>query len=319
MENGFKKICQFVGDGSVKETTIDQWHTKKETIWVHVDFKNEEVKEWLLTQSNLSEIAVDALIAEDTRPRLTSIDKGILVCLRGVNCNPGSDPEDMVSLRMWMNENRIITSQHRRVEAINDIQNEFSKSEGPTNASSFLSMLIDKNIDHISNVVSDIEDKIDEIEEYLIDKNKASLKSELSAYRRTIIQLRRYIAPQRDALQKFQIEPIKWLSEYDKMHIRENGDRAIRCLEDLEATRERATIIHEEMNAKLSEQMNQTIYMMSIVATIFLPLGLLTGLLGINVGGIPGANFEPAFLIVCAILSVIAVLEYIFFKKRQVL
>ena len=134
-----------------------------------------------------------------------------------------------------------------------------------------------------------------------------------------IIGLRRYVVPQRESLARLVIEKADWLSEIDRHRLRESTDRIGRCIDDLDATRDRAAVAQEELNARLSEQMNQTIYMMSIVATIFLPLGLLTGLLGINVGGIPGVDTKWAFAIVCGILAIIASIVYIVFKRKQII
>ena len=88
-------------------------------------------------------------------------------------------------------------------------------------------------------------------------------------------------------------------------------------MEDLDSARERAAVTQEELAGRLAEQMNKTMYVLSIVAAIFLPLGLITGLLGINVGGIPGVDSGWAFTIVCLILIGIAVVQAIVFKKMK--
>jgi zinc transporter len=75
-------------------------------------------------------------------------------------------------------------------------------------------------------------------------------------------------------------------------------------------------VAQDELNSRLSEQMNKTMYVLSMVAGIFLPLGLLTGLLGINGGGMPGVNSPWAFIIVCVILVVTATLQMLFFRRR---
>ena len=63
--------------------------------------------------------------------------------------------------------------------------------------------------------------------------------------------------------------------------------------------------------------MNRTMYILSIVAGIFLPLGLLTGLLGINVGGMPGTESKIAFTVVCVFLVVVAGVEYWIFRRKK--
>jgi zinc transporter len=101
------------------------------------------------------------------------------------------------------------------------------------------------------------------------------------------------------------------------VHLREIADRTTRYVEDLDSARDRAAVTQDELNSRLSERMNKTMYVLSIVAGIFLPLGLLTGLLGINVGGIPGTQSPFAFLIVCALLVLVAILQAVLFKRMR--
>lgn len=105
------------------------------------------------------------------------------------------------------------------------------------------------------------------------------------------------------------------LNEASRVHVRELTERTSRFVEDIDSARDRAAITQEELNNRLSEQMNKAMYLLSIVAAIFLPLGLITGLLGINVGGIPGAENKLSFLIVTVFLVVLAVILVGLFKR----
>ena len=103
----------------------------------------------------------------------------------------------------------------------------------------------------------------------------------------------------------------------DRLRLRESADRTTRFIEDLDLARERAVVVQEELLSRLSEKMDRTMYVLSIVAAIFLPLGFLTGLLGINVGGIPGADFKGSFLIFCIFLVLIVGLQIWIFKRKK--
>jgi zinc transporter len=85
--------------------------------------------------------------------------------------------------------------------------------------------------------------------------------------------------------------------------------------EELEAIRDRAQIVQDQIMDRRAETMNSQMLLLSIVAAIFLPLGLLTGLLGVNVGGIPLANSSWGFAIVCAILIVVSIGQIWLFKR----
>jgi zinc transporter len=150
-----------------------------------------------------------------------------------------------------------------------------------------------------------------------VSAETAELRPRLAELRRESISLRRYIAPQRDMLARLAHERIAWLTESDKMLLRETAERTARYVEDIDAARERALISQEELNNRLAERMNRAMYTLSIVAAIFLPLGLLTGLLGINVGGIPGTESPWAFMIVTVFLVVLAIVLIAWFKKLK--
>ena len=275
----------------------------------------EKAKQWLQNKSKLSTLSSDILMEDDTRPRLISTKEGFLLILRGVNCNPGSDPEDMVAVRMSFEENRIITMRHRKVMAINDIHEAIEAGTGPRSPVEFLLMVIDRIVDRIGDVVAEIDDQVDELEDTVLTAESYELRSKLSKIRRQSISLRRYLAPQRDVLARLQNERLEWFSDKVKSRLRELSERTTRFVEDLDSARDRAAITQEELNNRLSEQMNKAMYVLAIVAAIFLPLGLLTGLLGINVGGIPGAENSWAFLFVTLLLVLIALLLLGLFRR----
>lgn len=298
---------------------IDSHPRDSEILWMHLDYENPIAQGWLYKRSGLEEINCTVLLEEDSRPRFVNTSNGLLFILRGVNCNPGSDPDDMVSLRMWFEGNRIITMRHRKVMAIDDIHNALLKGSGPESSVDFLIMAADRLTYRIGDVISSIDDAVDELEEQVLTAESREIRSQLSTIRRQSISLRRYISPQRDVLGRLYNERIPWVADIDRLRIREISERTMRYVEDLDSARDRAAITHEELNSRLSEQMNKIMYLLSIVAAIFLPLGLLTGLLGINVGGIPGAEYRWSFLIVCIMLAIMAVLLFVIFKRKRML
>ncbi len=303
-------------DRSVKEAFSS---TGSGCTWIHLDYSREPVRQWLTDESGLSEVTVEALLADETRPRAVAIDNGLMITLRSINCNPGADPDDMVSIRLWMDDHRIISMRRRRVEAVNDLREELRNGTGPRSSGEFLVMLTDRLTERISGVVADIDEGLDRIEEVIGEQEPRLLRTRLSGYRRMIIGVRRYIVPQRDTMTRLYMERISWLADIDSMRLREVAEMTMRIIDDFDMMRDRASITHEEINGRLAEQMNRTMYAMSIVATIFLPLGLLTGLLGINVGGIPGADTPWAFAVVCSILVTVAIIEYFLFRRKHIL
>ncbi|NND96891.1 MAG: zinc transporter ZntB [Pirellulaceae bacterium] len=297
--------------------SVRQWRPQHGTLWVHLDYTESAAREWLEKTSEIEPVIVDALTAEETRPRSLVHKGGMLLILRGVNLHPGKDPQDMISIRFWIDANRIVTLRHRRVMAIDDLRQAVEEGRGPVSSGGFLEALADRLVFRMGTVISDVDDCVDALEEKVISEQTYDLRQKISAIRRTAIGMRRYLAPQRDVMAHLHSERVDWLDEMDRMRLREIADRTTRYVEDLDSVRDRATVTQEELNGRLAEQMNKTMYILSIVAGIFLPLGLLTGLLGINIGGIPGTENHWAFTIFCVLLLVVAGGQVWLFKRKR--
>ncbi len=305
------------GGQSVAWEDISKWKAVDGTLWIHLDYRGEGARSWLEHESRIDPLLLESLTATETRPR-SDVHKNVMLgILRGVNLNPGAEPEDMVSIRFWIEEKRIVTMRHRRLMALEGLRKAVEGGTGPVGSGDFLDCLADSLTARMGDVIVDIDDAFDAIEEEVLTQKSFELRPRLANIRRTVISLRRYIAPQRDVITQMQGAKVDWLNDSERMSLRETADRTTRFVEDLDAIRDRATVTQEELNSSLTEQMNKTMYVLSIVAGIFLPLGLLTGLLGINVGGIPGTEDPRAFAIFCVILVAVAGWQVWLFKRKK--
>lgn len=319
-KNGLIFAYTLNGDGSGREVGWQEIRTLtplNRLLWVHLDYTGEEAQRWIREECSLDEVVSEALLAEETRPRSVMIHSGLLVVLRGVNLNPGSEPDDMVTIRMWIQEKRIITTQKRRVFSIEDLQKGIIKGEGPINSAEFLVGITDRLTDRIAEVIEDINDKTDELEEEIIGVPKNQPIGILADIRRQTINLRRYLAPQREAMMRLQTMQIPWLDEHGRKHLHEMADSTTRYIEDLDSARDRAKVTHEELTNQLSEQIGRRMYFLTVLAAVFLPVTFVTGLLGVNLGGIPGSDNPWAFIVVCFFLSGLVALEIWIFKLKK--
>lgn len=290
----------------------------KQLAWIHLDANAPQSREFLTQElTYLDPLIVDALLAEETRPRLLEHEDGILMILRGVNLNDNAAPEDMCSIRLWIDPHRIISLQKRNLKAVKDIAERLETGKGPSNCGDFITLLISNLQTRMEPVLTEIDDKIDDLEEIVMQEPDASERQKIVTIRKQAILLRRYIAPQRDAISQLRSADIKWLDKNHKRALQEATDRITRLVEDLDTMREKAQIIKDELANALSDRLNKNMYVLSVIAAIFLPLGFLTGLLGINVGGIPGADNGASFGIFCGILTALVALQIAIFKKLK--
>jgi zinc transporter len=310
--------CEFDGKGGsapLEGEAIAKRVKDNALAWVHLDATKQETREWLETEIDyLDPLIIDALLAQETRPRIAEYNEGALVILRGVNLNPDSEEEDMVSIRIWVDEHRIISTRLRKLRAVQNIRDRLKKGQGPKNSADFLTTLITNLANNMEPAITELDDESDALEESLIDNISAEKRRAINDIRKKSILLRRYISPQREAIAKLRNTNIHWLHKNHINSLQEQLDKTTRFVEDLDAIRERGQIMKDEIASSLSDQMNKNLYVLSLIAALFLPLGFITGLLGINVGGMPGVDSGLAFWIVCLLCGGLLFIEYLIFR-----
>lgn len=308
------------GSGSGKKLGWDQiisWQPQDGVLWVHLDYEAPFTKKWLFEQSGLRKSVCRALTVDESRPRAIMNKNDIVLYLRGVNLNPGQDPENMVSIRIFADRNRVVTTRKRRLLSIPDIEHSIAHHQGPKTTAQFIAALSERLTERMSDIIESISNDLDDTED-VADKDKISdLRRAISDLRRQSIMIRRYLSPQRDAINRLLMDQSGFFSSMDLIKLREVGDRLQRYVEDLDSVRDRAAVIQEEVSTRLSEQINSRMYLLSLVAVIFLPLSFITGLLGINVSGIPGSQYKHAFWVVCGMLVFLSVMLLILFRRKK--
>lgn len=270
--------------------------------WLHFDYSKPGIEEELLGL-DLPPWVVESLLRVDTRPRTAIVGKGVLILLRGINMNPGADPEDMISLRLWLEHGRLITVRQRRLFAVQDVSAELERGTGPDSIPALVVTIVEKLADRIKDFVDSIEDRIDKFEDAVEESRPEEIRASVSEVRRQTAVVRRFISPQRDALDALYRDSAGILSQNQTFRLREQADRIARDVEDLDLVRERAQVITEELLNRIAQEQNSRMYVLSIIAAIFLPITFITGLFGMNVAGLPGVEDKDAFLIVAGAMA----------------
>jgi zinc transporter len=285
--------------------------------WVHIDFSDPRADEWAWNQSGLDEAVVGPMLDLESRPRTLQHGNGVLITLRGVNFNPGARLEDMISLRMWLEPGRVVTAARRRLRSVTEVRAEIDKGTGPGTPALLLLELLDRLNRYIGEATERIEERIDAAEEEVHHGGGAARNSAVTRLRRQTAQIRRYLLPQREALDRLSRLTDSPFSAAEQAELREQLNRLTLSLEDLNLVRERALVAQEELLNLLAHEQNSRMLVLSIVAAVFLPLSFLTGLFGMNVAGLPGMEFRGSFWVIVLLMLVLAGLIMAIFRARK--
>lgn len=316
-------ICAYAlnGDGSgtgLTEEALRSAGAEGKPAWVHLSARSASARQWLAQDAELPDSTlVDALLAEDTRPRMLPRESGLLLILRGVNLNENAEPEDMVSIRIWIETHRFISVQLRNLRGVAEMQELLQSGTGPTDINDLLTTFIEGSIKRLAPVMGDLTEGIEDIEEQILQMQLAGLQEQIISIRRKTSIFNRFLLPQKDIVGRLIEIPELKLTKNLKQRLQESHNDMTRFVEDLQTMRERAHSIQNEVANILTERLNRNTYVFSIIASIFLPLSFLTGLLGINVLGIPGADDPRAFLFFCGILVAIMATQILVFRKLR--
>ncbi|WOX53044.1 zinc transporter ZntB [Aeromonas sp. CD] len=284
--------------------------------WLHLDYGNPEAARWLLQTPLLNDAARESLLGQSNRPKLVRMGETVLLILRGINHNKDHRPEEMVALRIYITPDLIISSRRRPLLSEQDVFNQLKLGGGADTQADWLVEICDALTDRAGEFVEELHDQILDLEEMVLMRDLPA-NGRLALIRKQLIMIRRYLSPQRDLVARLANEKISWLDEDDRRRLLDIADRLRRWLDDLDAGVARTAVLADEINNLMAEATNRRAYQMSVMALLFLPASFLTGLFGINLGGIPGAESPTAFWIFCGSLVALATGLAVWLKHRR--
>lgn len=284
--------------------------------WLHLDVDHSASNAWLNRSPLIPDPVREALSGNSTRPRVSRLAEGALITLRSINFNTDENPDELIVLRIYITDKLIVTTRRQPIQAVEEMREDLDKKQGPSDSGTWLVDMSDTLTDHTSEFIEDLHDKIIALENDLLDQ-KIPPRGQLSHLRKQLIVLRRYMAPQRDVFSRLASEHLPWMGDDDRRRMQEIADRLGRGLDDIDGAIARTAVVADELNALMAEAINRRSYTMSLMAMIFLPTTFLTGLFGVNLGGIPGNESHYGFSLFCLLLVVMVVGVAWWLKRRN--
>jgi len=312
-----KAYCFRIADGTVADIALDEALAPcAGLVWVHLPQIDDETTAWLRDQAKLDEYVVDALTALETRPRCAKVDQGAFLTLRGRSREELDNTDLLASVRLWAQKGRVVTVTRKRMIAIEMVKKDVHENRvaDPGDLITAVAVAITSDLDPD---VAELGDELDDCEEGLDGAKVFEMRRTVSSVRSRAITYRRFLSPQRAALEKLAALPGDWLGDDDRLHLAAAADRAARMAEELESIRERAALMHDALSDLRAEQLDSRALVVSIAALVFLPATFITGLYGMNVEILPYAHEPWAFDAILGVCAAIAAGVVIWFVSRH--
>jgi zinc transporter len=290
-----------------------------EVLWLHLDRTKPEVAEWLQSELDIPEPTAELLTSDSTRPRAFRDGETLVATLRGINFNPGADPEDMISMQLWSDGKRVVTLRRYPLQTPEDVLEEIDAGRGPTDAGALITRLAEHLVTRMNAAIVDVNEEIDQLEAADPDAGQEEEQlTRIASIRRQSLALQRHMGPQHVALESISRDAPTWFEAHDRREIGETTALLRRFLDDIDVSKESAVVLMDELRSRALARSEKTNRRLTLVATVFLPLSFLVGLFGINVGGMPWAEIpgDPeGFWLVTGLCVILGVVTVILFRR----
>lgn len=311
------------GNGGARSLTDDEamaWKPDDGLLWLHFNLKNPATKEWILEKSGLNELLTETILDDETpRSRYLPFGDRFLLFLPALSFNKEKDFDEMIPLRMLCENRRILSFRECPVLELRPILSRLALGMGPYTIGELIDEITSSLLDTVVEALEHMEDTVDDIEENII--NEAELKkennaivSDLSDVRRELSEVRRYLAPERDALLMLSKQTLPWITADERYQMQETSHRLVRVIEDIDNIKERTIINMDDLSNTYREMSQKNMYALSLIAVFFVPFTFLTGMMGMNVGGIPFAEHPYGFWIMFLLMGGVSFLVVVIFK-----
>jgi zinc transporter len=287
--------------------------------WLHFNLSDLRTRTWLEREDNLPAFAREILLDREPRIHGHADGQGVALVLGDVFHDFEQDPERVGTLRLFFDERRILTARMHPLLTIDRVRLELVRGSGFASAVEFFAHLLDAQADTFAGIVARLAEQVDDTEDQILAGEFEGKGAGLGRARRLMARLRRVITADRNALLSLPARLPAFCDAEQRKALREIIERFEAIAQDLELVQERARLIQEEIANRYGEATNKNLYLLSIVTVVLLPITLITGMLGMNVGGLPFADSPHGFALAVGLMLTAVVGALLLLHRHRVL
>jgi zinc transporter len=301
----------------------DEWmrqreRNKDEFIWLHFNLANTASEKWLKEHTELADEFYETLHEGPRSTRIELADNTLIAVVNDVLHDFAFDPSDISTLWLSVDPQIVISARRKPLKAIDRLRNAVKNGEPIRSSVELLIHLLRDQADVLVKIVRDAIMRVDGIEDNLLAGKLNHKRANLGALRRLLVRLQRLLAPEPAALFRLLQRPPAWMAELDSQELRQSTEEFSVVLSDMASLQERIKLLQEEIAARVNEGNNRSLFVLTIVTVLALPINIIAGLLGMNVGGIPMAQNPEGFWIVVGIVATFTVVAgWLVFRKQR--
>ena len=288
-----------------------------EFLWLHFSLSNVASEPWLRRYLTLPDRFYESLHSDVDATHLEQDGDALVARIHDVLFDFTFDVP--VATTTLCVKPRVLVSAHIRPwRSIDQLRTAVQAGQVFRSPIDVLSRLLRDQARVLVDIVRKSTKRVAPMEERLLAKHVSVSRSELGSLRRMLVRLQRLLAPEPAAFFRLLNRPPNWITEDELQNLQQSAEKFSTSISDAAALVERVKQLQEELSALVSEQTNRTLFVLTMVTVLALPINLVAGLFGMNVGGIPLAQDRYGFLlVVCPLVVLTAFLAYWGLGRRR--
>jgi zinc transporter len=275
-------------------------------LWLHFNLSHARSEQWLQDHAALGDDFFEALHDGSRATRIERVGDAIFAVVNDVAYRFGFEASQVATMWIHVRQHLVVTARRSPLRSVDRLRGAVARGGREIrSAAALLDLLLREQADELQDIARKAGDRIDEIEDRLLAGRTDSLAAELAQIRRMSVRLQRLLAPEPAALFRALANAPPWLAEADRQRLRQASEEFDVVMRDIAAVHERTRLLQDESAARVAEQNNRSLFILTMVTVLALPINLISGLLGMNVGGVPLNEHRLGFWIVLALIVTI--------------
>jgi zinc transporter len=277
-------------------------------VWLHFNLAHAATEKWLREHVKLSDVFHESLRDGSRSTRVELDDDMLVAVVNDVSYDFAFEPTDISTMWLSVAPRLVVSARLQPLRSIDRLRDAVKKGALLFSSVALLVHLMHDQGDVLVNIVRITTARVDDIEDHLLAGRLEKKRANLGALRRLLVRLQRLLAPEPAALFRLLKLPPHWIGEDDVEDLRQSTEEFNVALSDMAALQERIKLLQEEIAGRVAEANNRSLFVLTIVTVLALPINIIAGMLGMNVGGIPLAEHAYGFWIVVGIILTFTVI-----------
>ena len=285
--------------------------------WIDIDIAEESQRAWLESFREIGEETRALLLAPVQLSHRENLVDGLFVSLRALQSADGEEVDRLTDLKLLIGKSRAITVRLGQVEAIDELRRYRESGRDLTTPMDLLAFMVSGMTKRMETIIFDLTRDTDATEDAMLDRGADPSPETMTALRRRLFRIRRQLTSVHQVLSPIATDPALALDADDREILARAADHVTRYLASVEDCQARIQMLENHIEAQRATTMTRASLDLTIVATVFLPLTFISGLLGMNVAGIPEEHNPWGFWIVSGLSIFFALLAWAILRRRM--